>query len=82
MLREAQEKVTNQQGDIEGERLKRAFEQSERNARMREQLETDKKQHLLEDLDQARKMQFKIKENSLAQQAKEEREEFLKIIEA
>lgn len=69
-LMEAQEKITNQMGDIEGERAKRAFEESERNALQREQLEKDKKKRLLEDLDQARKMQFKVKENALALEAK------------
>lgn len=71
-----------QNKDLDSERAQKAFEQSERDAKMREKLEADKRLRLLEDLDAARKMQFEVKEKALAQEAKKEREEFLEIIEA
>lgn len=79
-MREAQEKNTNRQEEIDAARAKRAFEDSEVQARLREQLNLEKKERLLKDLDAARQRQFADKENFLAQQAAHERDEFLNII--
>jgi hypothetical protein len=79
-MRDAQEKVSNRQEEIDTARAKRAFEDSERQARLREQLERDKKDRLLKDLDAARQRQFADKENNLASTAANERDEFLTII--
>lgn len=73
-LRDQQEKASNRQEEIDAVRAKRAFEQSERDARNREKLEQEKKLRLLKDLDDARQRQFRDKENLLAMQAAEERD--------
>lgn len=79
-LREAQEKSSNRQEEIDAARAKRAFEDSEKQARHREQLTQEKKERLLKDLDNARQRQFADKENTLANEAAHERDEFLNII--
>ena len=81
-LRDQQEKASNRQEEIDMVRAKRAFEQSERDARAREKLAQDKKLRLLADLDVARQRQFADKENLLATQAASERDQFLNIIKA
>ena len=81
-LRDQQEKASNRQEEIDAVRAKRAFEQSERDARAREKLEQEKKLRLLKDLDEARQKQFRDRENLLATQAAEERDQFLNIIQA
>lgn len=79
-LRDQQEKASNRQEEIDAVRAKRAFEQSERDARNREKLEQEKRARLLKDLDIARQKQFAQKENLMASQAAQERDEFLNII--
>lgn len=79
-LREMQEKAADRQADIDALRAKRAYEQQERDNRLKEKLEFDKKMRLLNDLEESRRKQFQDKQRALHQQATEEREEFLKII--
>lgn len=79
-MRDAQEQSSNRQEEIDAARAKRAFEDSERQARLREQLKEEKRQRLLQDLDVARQRQFSDKENRLSKQAASERDEFLNII--
>jgi hypothetical protein len=61
-LRELQEKAADRQADIDALRAKRAFEEGERNARLREKLEMEKRTRLLADLEVAREAQFRMKE--------------------
>jgi hypothetical protein len=79
-MRDAQEKSSNRQEEIDAARAKRAFEDSERQARLREKLASEKKDRLLKDLDYARQRQFADKESTLANTAAHERDEFLNII--
>ena len=81
-MRDAQEKTSNRQEEIDAARAKKAYEEGERQARLREQLEREKKDHLLKDLDNARQRQFAYKENTLANTAAHERDEFLNIIQS
>jgi len=57
-----QEKAADRQADIDALRAKRAFEEGERQARLREKLEFEKKQALLQDLEVARVRQFNHKQ--------------------
>lgn len=61
-------------------RAKRAFEESERIARDKERKELEHKKKVLDDLEQARQNQFLERERRLAEQAKQERDEFMRII--
>ena len=80
-LRELQEKAQDRQAEIDALRAKRAFEEGERQARAKElaAIETKKKQ--MDDLEVARKKQFMERELMMAEQAKTERDAFLKVIE-
>lgn len=68
-LREKQEKVADRQAAIDEVKMRRAFDQAERDARLREKLANDKKQRLLKELEDARIEHIKYKENALAEQA-------------
>ena len=57
-LRELQEKAADRQAEIDALRAKRAFEEGERQARLREKLEHEKRQRIAADLEQARQRQF------------------------
>lgn len=61
-------------------RAKRAFEESERNARDKERRELEHKQKVLKEMEEARQNQFLERERRLAEQAKQERDEFMRII--
>ena len=61
-------------------RAKRAFEKGEREARLREKLEVQKRIERIRDLDDARKIQFQEKEKLLTAQAAEEKQEYLNIV--
>ena len=80
-LRELQEKAADRQGEIDALRAKRAYEEGERQARQAEKDRILKAQVSAMELDQARKKQFLENELKLAEQAKYERDDFLKIIE-
>ena len=58
-------------------RAKRAFEEGERQARLREKLEHEKRQRIAADLEQARQRQFQEKQVNLAEQARVEREDYM-----
>jgi hypothetical protein len=79
-LREMQEKAADRQSEIDALRAKRAFEESERLARDKERTELQKKQDVLAEMEEARQRQFMDRERRLAEQAKQERDEFLRII--
>jgi len=79
-LRELQEKAADRQGEIDALRAKRAFEELERGNRTKERTDAEKRAVLAKDLDMSRKRQFLEKEIMLAQQAKAERDEFLRVI--
>lgn len=53
-LREMQEKAADRQAEIDALRAKRAFEEGERQARLREKLEQDKRVRIAADLENAR----------------------------
>ncbi len=63
-------------------RAKRAFEESERAARDKERKELEWKQKVLNEMEEARQKQFSEKEHRLAEQAKQERDQFMKIIQS
>ena len=79
-LREMQEKAADRQAEIDALRAKRAFEEGERQARLREKLEQEKRQRITADLEHARQKQFAEKQASLAEQARIEREDYMSQI--
>lgn len=79
-LRELQEKAADRQSEIDALRAKRAYEEGERQARERERLEHQKRQRIQADLEVARQKQFKQKSQSLAEQARIEREDHMNQI--
>lgn len=79
-LREMQEKAADRQSEIDALRAKRHFEQMERNEREKERQLIEKKKRQLDELEVARQRQFALREANLALQAKQERDEFVKII--
>jgi hypothetical protein len=79
-LRELQEKAADRQAEIDALRAKRAFEEGERAAREKERRDLEHKQKVLKDMEEARQRQFFERETRLAEQAKQERDEFLRII--
>ena len=80
-LRELQERAADRQGEIDALRAKRAFEEGERKNRLEEKAKLEKAAALARDRDISRRKQFLEKEIMLAQQAKAERDEFLRVIE-
>lgn len=79
-LRELQEKAADRQGEIDALRAKRAYEEGERQARKNEMDKVVRQQMMAAELEQARKKQFLEKEIMFAEQAKAERDAFLKVI--
>ena len=79
-LREMQERAADRQGEIDALRAKRAFEEGERKARREEREKAELQRQQAKDLDIARRKQFVEREVMLAQQAKAERDEFLRVI--
>jgi hypothetical protein len=79
-LRELQERAADRQGEIDALRAKRAFEEGERKARREEKEKAELARVQSIDLDRARRRQFVEREVMLAQQAKAERDEFLRVI--
>jgi len=80
-LRDLQERAADRQAEIDALRQKRAFEENERNERAKEIAEAEKKRRQAKALDVARKRQFCEREEMLGQQAKLERDSFLRVIE-
>mmetsp|Transcript_8803 Transcript_8803/g.21413 ORF Transcript_8803/g.21413 Transcript_8803/m.21413 type:complete len:515 (+) Transcript_8803:82-1626(+) len=79
-LRAQQEKAANKAEEMDALRAKRAFEAAERAARAKEQQERNRVEAINEELSVARKRQTAEKEKRLAEQAKQERDEFDRII--
>ena len=79
-LREMQERAADRQGEIDALRAKRAFEEGERKARKEEREKAELQRKQAKELDLARRKQFMEREVMLAQQAKAERDEFLRVI--
>jgi len=76
-----QEKAADRQSEIDALRAKRAFEEGERQERRKEQLAKEKAIRVANELEVARKKQFNERETMMAQQAKAERDDFLRVIE-
>ena len=79
-MREQQEKAADRQADIDALRAKRAFEQGEREARLKEKMELEKKTRLLKELEVARVKQFQEREQRLTEAAENEKQMFLRIL--
>lgn len=79
-LRDLQERAQDRQAEIDALRAKRAFEEGERGAREKERQEQEKRVRIQRDLEQARQSQFEEKERRMAEQAKQERDEYMGII--
>lgn len=60
--------------------MRKAFELAEKEAKEREQLNESKRLKMLNELDIGRAQQFKDRENRLAAEARDERENYLHII--
>jgi len=60
--------------------MRKAFERGEREAKMREKLAEEKRLNLLKELDAGRRVQFGDKEKKLAEDARDERDNYLHII--
>lgn len=79
-LRDLQERAQDRQAEIDALRAKRAFEESERQARDKEKKEQEKRVKIQKDMEAARQTQFEEKERRLGEQAKLERDEYMRII--
>lgn len=79
-LREKQEKAQDKQSELDAIRAKRAYEEAERAAREREKQEIIVKHKKVVDLIEANERQKFDKELKLAEQAKQEQEEYNRII--
>lgn len=80
-LREMQEKAADRQSEIDTLRAKRAREESERVERQKTITKKEKEVRQAADMKVARKIQFLEREQMMAEQAKAERDDFLRIIE-
>ena len=79
-LREKQERAQDKQEQLDALRARRAFEQGEREARLKEKNEIIKKKKILEELLHSNNKQRMAKQNQLVEQAKQEQAEYEKII--
>jgi hypothetical protein len=79
-LRDLQERAQDRQAEIDALRAKRAFEESERQSREKERKEQEKRLRIQKDMEAARQTQFEEKDRRLAEQAKLERDEYMRII--
>ncbi len=81
-LRERQERAKDKASELDAIRAKRAFEEAERQAREKERKEIEFRKKMVEELMRANEIQKLDKEQRLSEQAKIEKEEYSKIIEA
>ena len=81
-LRERQERAQDKQAELDALRAKRAFEASEREARIKEKNEMLLQKKKLEELIANNEKQKLNKEIQLAEQAKQDQEEYKKIVKA
>ena len=79
-LREKQEKAADKMSELDALRAKRAAEEAEREARIKEKNEMIKKRKILEELIQSNNKQKIQKRNQLAEQARQEQAEYERII--
>ena len=79
-LREKQEKAADKMTELDTLRAKRAAEEAEREARIKEKMEIIKKKKILDELLQSNNKQKIQKRNQLAEQAKQEQAEYERII--
>ena len=79
-LREKQEKAADKMTELDTLRAKRAAEEAEREARIKEKMEIIKKKKILDELIQSNNRQKIQKRNQLAEQAKQEQAEYERII--
>lgn len=75
-----QEKAADRQSEIDALRAKRAFEEGERETRKKEIANKERLARQAQELEAARKKQFLERESTMANQAKAERDDFLRII--
>lgn len=80
-LREKQERARDKQAELDAIRAKRAYEEAERIAREKERQEIIIKNNKVVELLEANEKQKLDKEYKLAEQAKQEQEEYQRIIE-
>jgi len=80
-LREKQERARDKQAELDAIRAKRAYEEAERIAREKERQEIIIKNKKVVELLEANEKQKLDKEYKLAEQAKQEQEEYQRIIE-
>lgn len=81
-LRAQQERASDIKAELDELRAQRAAEAREREARARERKEQERLRALNEDLAQAREKQKQVKTKLLADQARQQQEEFFRIIDA
>ena len=79
-LREKQEKAQDKQAELDALRAKRAVEQSEREARIKEQNELMLKKKKIEELIESNRKQKLYKQQQLAEEAKKEQEEYQRMV--
>jgi len=79
-LRDMQEKANDRQSELDALRAKRAVELGERQARDKEKKEAETKDRKNKELFEARQLQSLEKEERLQDQAKQDRDEFQRII--
>jgi len=79
-LREAQEKAFDRQAEIDALRAKRASELADRLAREKDRKEAETRAKINDDLLEARHIQSLEKERRIQEQARQEREEFQRIV--
>ena len=79
-LREKQEKAIDKQAELDAMRAKRAYEQSEREARIKEENEKILKRKKIEELIASNERQKLERQKQLAEQARLEQEEYKKIV--
>ena len=79
-LREKQERAADKMTELDALRAKRAAEAAERDARIKEKAEMIKKKKILDELLQSNNRQKIQKRNQLAEQARQEQEEYERII--
>jgi len=79
-LRDLQEKAADRQSEIDELRAKRAFEEAERNVREAERQAVLKREKVKAEMEEARNKQFRENDARLAEQARNERDEFLRVI--
>ena len=79
--RERQGRAGSSLYDAEAARAQRAEADMEQAARLRDRYLDEKRKKLVTELEQAREKQFQEREGRLQEQAKAERDEFLRLIE-